>query len=531
MAKIKNAKGDLAELREKLKDPIWRLSNLYAVKEADTGKVVPFVPRPEQLEIFNAIHKEGLKRVFVVKARRLGMSTGIDILAVDFVCFNSGYQVSIIDQTQDDATKKLNAICKVAFDSQNFKAIKEGLIVNRSNDSSFEICAGPDDAPSSIYAGKNARGGTNQFLHISEWGPIQADDPRRSEEILTGALPSAEHGMIIVETTWKGGRGGHAWEIVKQAMEGTEHTPRDWKLFFFPWYTDPGYSEEGSLASIEPDVTKYLAEKEAALKIKFTTGQKVWYARRRRELGMFIWREFPTVIEECFRAPIEGAIYADLLDALRARGAIRPSEVDRSALVHTFWDLGSPVNTVTWYVQLVGTEIRVIDVDLDLDMTVTERVAHIRGKGYPLGSHYLPHDAAATPTSGRTVVQELELAGLTSVRVIPRCVDVWIGVNRLRQLMPRMTFRLPACEGGLEALTNYHTRRETSGGFVSDAPVHDWSSHAADALRMFAEAEAAGMLEGGSSTAKSSRRGGMGVTVHAGFRGDFDGRVKARVLM
>ena len=36
---------------------------------------------------------------------------------------------------------------------------------------------------------------------------------------------------------------------------------------------------------------------------------------------MFVKREFPTVLEECFQTPIEGAIYAEIIDRLRAAGA------------------------------------------------------------------------------------------------------------------------------------------------------------------------------------------------------------------
>jgi hypothetical protein len=32
-----------------------------------------------------------------------------------------------------------------------------------------------------------------------------------------------------------------------------------------------------------------------------------------------------SLVEECFQTPVEGAIYADLVDRLRAQGAIRPS--------------------------------------------------------------------------------------------------------------------------------------------------------------------------------------------------------------
>ena len=94
---------------------------------------------------------------------------------------------------------------------------------------------------------------------------------------------------------------------------------------------------------------------------------------------MFIKREYPTALEECFQAPVEGAIYAEQIDKLRADGAVRPWIVDNSSLTHTCWDLGSPINTVVWYFQLLGAdEIRVIDCDLDLDLTLVERVARVR---------------------------------------------------------------------------------------------------------------------------------------------------------
>jgi hypothetical protein len=77
------------------------------------------------------------------------------------------------------------------------------------------------------------------------------------------------------------------------------------------------------------------------------------------------------VLEECFQTPIEGAIYAELIDRLRAEAAV----VDNSALVHTAWDIGAPLNTVVWYFQLVAAEFRVIDCDSDLDLTPVQRVA------------------------------------------------------------------------------------------------------------------------------------------------------------
>ena len=142
-----------------------------------------------------------------------------------------------------------------------------------------------------------------------------------------------------------------------------------------------------------------------------------WYQRKRAELGMFVLREFPTVMEECFQAPVEGAIYAEAIDKLRVEGAIKPWIVDNSALVHTAWDLGSPVNTAVWYFQLgpMG-EIRVIDCDLDLDIPPVERVARMLAKGYLYGSHFLPHDAHGHAEKRANVPERTQGSGASQLQ-------------------------------------------------------------------------------------------------------------------
>ena len=69
---------------------------------------------------------------------------------------------------------------------------------------------------STMYAATHARGGSNSLLWISEWDYVQATDLRRSEETLTGAIPSAKNGTIVVETTWRGGNGGHLEEMITE---------------------------------------------------------------------------------------------------------------------------------------------------------------------------------------------------------------------------------------------------------------------------------------------------------------------------
>jgi phage terminase large subunit len=163
---------------------------------------------------------------------------------------------------------------------------------------------------------------------------------------------------------------------------------------------------------------------------------------------------------------------------------------------------------------VVGREIRVIDCDTgDLGVnTMQERVAHMQRKGYPYGLHFLPHDAGKKEYTGKTFAEELSATGIGQVRVLPVTTDIWLGINALIGLFPTMVFRTPACEIGLDALGSYHTKEVDRGKIISSVPVHDWSSHTADALRYMAEAIGSGMVKAPGITGRpeaTKRRSGV----------------------
>jgi hypothetical protein len=115
----------------------------------------------------------------------------------------------LIDQTLEDARQKLKNIVVLAYDSMAAE-LRAGLPIIRSN--TGEVCVKYgrfDDAKASVlYAGTHSKGGSNSLVWVSEWGTIQAMDIARSEEILTGALPSVGDGICVIESTWRGGRHG-----------------------------------------------------------------------------------------------------------------------------------------------------------------------------------------------------------------------------------------------------------------------------------------------------------------------------------
>ena len=101
---------------QRFRDPVWRISNLYAIRTRD-GKVVPFRPRSQQLQVLQMIFNQGLKRIVVLKARQLGFSTLLGIICTDQLCWTTGKQLSLIDRTQENARQKLRDIVALAYDS------------------------------------------------------------------------------------------------------------------------------------------------------------------------------------------------------------------------------------------------------------------------------------------------------------------------------------------------------------------------------------------------------------------------------
>lgn len=494
---------DLALLESRLADPMWRLTSgeIYKIKTADGRGIIPFEPRAEQVallgELLAAVEavKTGgaaLRRLVKLKSRRLGFSTCIGVFIADCLGFRKSFTASLIDQTGDDSSKKMNGIVKVALaslrESWPIKTLKE-------NDSELAVDLDVDeqtdgDGVSTFYAGTKFRGGSADFLWCSELGVIQFEDEARAEEIVTGAFPAARHGVIVVETTWKGGKGGKLWDIIEPSLNGTA---ADWKVDFTPWWVDP--RNVSAIAAHDAESTAYFAKVEPRLLaagIRLSDEQRRWWASERRVLGIFMQRENPTFLDECWTAPIEGSVYAEAIERARTEGRICPMPIDGNVLVNTSWDLGAPANTVVWYWQAVGREIRIVDVDLNYDGTLVERVGMMRAKGYAYGKHFVPHDAAQTSRSGTTVMSEL-LPLLPGVTAVPRCHTEWIGINHLLQMFNTLAFRAsPEVLKGLEVLGCYHTRKS---GLQAGELVHDWSSHTADGLRTMAEAHRAALFK------------------------------------
>ena len=149
----------------------------------------------------------------------------------------------------------------------------------------------------------------------------------------------------------------------------------------------------------------------------------------------------------------------------------------------TWWDLGIDDATVVWFVQDVGPERRLVDYLEVSGEGLPEIVKRIEAKDYRLGVHVLPHDVEARELgTGRTRLETLKALGLRNIQVIPQ-QSVADGINAVRLMLSRCWFDAEKCARGIEALKQY--RREWDGKRQTwrEKPLHDWTSHAADAAR------------------------------------------------
>lgn len=194
-------------------------------------------------------------------------------------------------------------------------------------------------------------------------------------------------------------------------------------------------------------------------------------------------------------AALPGAIYGKVIEEARRSGRITAFAIESSCPVHTWWDLGSPRHTVVWYWQIVGREIRMIDIDMGHEETITQRVSRMLQKPYKYGKHFLPQDAMQTERTGLTLRDELLRVGLANLVVVPKTQDVWVGVNHAIEMFPAIAFRSPRCDMGVEALSAYPQHIEEQGQLTRSEPVGDWASHPADAFRTMAEANRAGLVQ------------------------------------
>ena len=471
---------DRQEMLSRLGDRLWRLDNLYTV-ETENGDVVPFKLNAEQRQFLASAHNRNL----ILKARQLGFTTLVCLLMLDACLFNSNTKCGIIAQTREDAEKIFTIKVKAVYDRLP-EAIRKLRPVNTDRAQQLSFANG-----SYIWVGTSHRGGTLQFLLVTEYGKIAAKTPEKAREIRSGAFQTV-HGdnTIIVESTAEGNEGAF-FDMVQVAEAKQKQrqplTRMDFKLHFFPWWKKASYRlppEEAKHVVISPALGKYFEELRLNHGVSLTHEQQAWYAKQSETLFEDVFREFPSHPGEPFFTGVEGAYYRTQISLAREQGRIGHLPHDASLPVITMWDLGLDDYMACWFMQVHGRSLHFIKYMEWQDASLEECVQAVLKLPYTWGKMAMPHDVRTREKVRKLSCEKfLEEQGFTLVVAPGTAGVVKDGIGKTRLLFSRMKFDQTACADGIKRLENYRKRWNNVLGVWMDEPRHDDNSHGADALR------------------------------------------------
>lgn len=191
-----------------------------------------------------------------------------------------------------------------------------------------------------------------------------------------------------------------------------------------------------------------------------------------------------------FEAAVLGSVYGQEMRQARTEGRLTEVPYDPSIPVETWWDLGWRDATSIWFIQRPkGGGYRAIDYYENNLSGLDHYVKVLQEKGYVYDQHLVPHDAKKGEMgSGMTLIEQGAKLGVV-LKDRP-LASREAGINATRNIIRQTVFDLKKCEHGLDCLAQYHYEWDEKRMTLSATPVHDWSSHGADALRTGANAPA-----------------------------------------
>lgn len=187
------------------------------------------------------------------------------------------------------------------------------------------------------------------------------------------------------------------------------------------------------------------------------------------------------------RSALEGAIYARELALASTEQRITRVPYDPIKPVDIFADLGWSDCTSLFFVQRVGFEYRFLESYQNSQQPWIHYLTTIQSRGYVVGTVWLPHDARAKSLATGRTIHEITMAAGFRTEIVPN-ISVEDGINALRTIFKDCWFDADKCSDGLQALRRYRYDVDPDTKQFSRKPLHDESSHYADAARYMAVA-------------------------------------------
>lgn len=455
-------------------DPRWRLANLYVITDK-AGNKVRFEPNPSQLAYLDEATSEDL----ILKARQLGFTTLMCLIGLDEALFLNDHRVGIIAHTLNDANVIFETKVKYPYDN-----LPDGLRARKParNDRAGLLTF---EHGSSIRVATSVRSGTLQRLHVSEFGKICAQYPKKAREIVTGSFPAVGANPKTIESTAEG-QEGYFYEYAEKAMRGEG----PFKMHFFPWWQDAGNVADPAAVRVLPEHREYFAKLDHDQGIATTPEQQAWWIKQEQLLGGDMKRENPSTAVEAFEQAIEGAFFGTQLAHADKRGHIGRFPYDPKYPVNTFWDLGRNDSTTIWLHQRIGPRNRFVGYYENSGEHISHYARWLRDwareRDAEYGDHYWPHDGDREDLfleNGR-----LGEAAKHNLRpkIVSRPSNKLEAIEAGRAVFASCDFDEIECADGIKRLRHYRKEWDEDREVWKDRPRHDQNSHGADGFMTFA---------------------------------------------
>lgn len=476
----------------------WRIFSgcLYKITtkgddvDDDTPDIaVPFKPNHAQRLLLGDMNNRNI----ILKARQMGFSTLIEIMALDHAMFNSDQEVVVIAHTKDAATKLYRK--KVCFAYDNLPAaIRDRVPFTERSQTQMVFANG-----SSIEVTSSARGGTPHFLHISEMGKIAAKYPEKAVEITTGSLQGVpKGGMVFIELTAEG-KAGAFYDMSQRAERQKKADvllkPTDYQFQFFAWWQDPSYRIHPEGIPISAKEHEYFDGVEVEMDTFLDLDQRAWYINKRdndfASTPDLMWREYPSTPDECWQASNEGKYYAASVARARAEGRIGKYPMIKHVPVNTFWDIGATDHTAIWCHQRIGAMDRWTHFYEESGKGYLHFILWLESLGCVFGGHYLPHDGSHSEQDVERITSPItklrEIRPTWDWRIVDRIKRRQHGIDLVNLEFDTYEFDEEGTKEGIAHVEAYTRGWSNTLQWWTDDPRHDEHSHCADAFRQKAQ--------------------------------------------
>lgn len=183
-----------------------------------------------------------------------------------------------------------------------------------------------------------------------------------------------------------------------------------------------------------------------------------------------------------FDAPNVGIVYASQMAQAKQDGRITHVPHNAAYPVETWWDIGHRDATAIWFVQRINGTIRLIEYLEDHGKGLPHYANEINKRPYSYSRHVGPHDLDNKIWAlDGTTKQIAENHGI-SFFVAPK-LPIKDGIDAARALLSQCVFDAAKCDKGIMALEKHEFIWDEEKQIFGEKPLHDWSSHGADAFR------------------------------------------------